>query len=230
MRLPVDREDAALPPPSHFSYSYSHNSSFPARASTGHHMHPLHLPFFPSAPLHAQTSPCFEALSNSLVPASRVENDESWTKFEERECGSLPSAVPTQVKTEKIQTRRPSATSLATSPRNPSYACPLCPRDFKLPNGLALHLKWHDRVSGSTSNLTVRQGQPRNRTVVKVEPNEPGGRDLMNTIQSSTHGDSREGMNTGLPFSSRRTLQGLHSVPVENVRKHLERETFIAHG
>ncbi|KAI0056210.1 hypothetical protein BV25DRAFT_1921140 [Artomyces pyxidatus] len=29
-----------------------------------------------------------------------------------------------------------------------SYMCHLCPRSFQLPNGLALHLKWHDRVAG----------------------------------------------------------------------------------
>jgi hypothetical protein len=214
MRLPVDREDAALSIPPRFSNSYSHNASFPARASPGHHMHPYYLPFLPSAPLRAQMSPCFGASSNPLVPASRIDNDESWTRFEEREYGSLPSAVPTQVMTENIQTRPPSSTHRATSPRNPFYACPLCPRDFKLPNGLALHLKWHDRVSGSTSNLAVRQGQPRNRAVVRVtrmELDQRGGH--------SSQRDGRGGMTSGVREENVRPSQGPNSVPAETVRK-----------
>ncbi|KAI9465343.1 hypothetical protein BJY52DRAFT_681773 [Lactarius psammicola] len=217
MRLPMDRGDVASSLPSPFSYQYSHSASFPARAGSGHYMHPSYLPFLPPAPLHAQMSPCFGAVSNSLVPASRVEKDESWTRFEERECGSLPSVVPTRVRTENIQTRPSSATPLATSPRKPLYACPRCPRDFQLPNGLALHLKWHDRVSSSTGNLAVWQGQPRNRTAVKVTRTElcqPGGRDLSN-IQSSDQGDGREGVTSGMLFSSRGPIQGPNLVPAE---------------
>ena len=207
MRLPVDWEDAALSPPSRFSNSYSHNDSLLARTSSGHHMHPYYLPVLPSAPLHAQMSPRFGALSNSLVPASRVDNDESWTRFEEHEYGSLPSAVPTQVMTENTQTRPSSSTHMATSPRKPFYACPLCPRDFQLPNGLALHLKWHDRVSGSTRKLAVRKAQPRNKPVVKMDLGQAGRR--------STQRDGWEGMTSSLPFSSRTLVQG----PIETVRK-----------
>jgi hypothetical protein len=220
MRLPVDCEDAALSLPSHLSYPYSHNASFPARSNSSHHMHPSYLPFLPSASLHAQMSPCFGASSNSLS-ASRVDNDESRSRFEERECGSLPSVVPTQVMTESIHTRPPSATPLATSPRSPFYACPLCPRDFKLPNGLALHLKWHDRVSGSTSNLAVWQGRPRNRSVAKVtrmEFGQPGGLDLRN-VQSSSRGDGRGGMAPGLSLSLCTPLQEPNLVPVKTVRE-----------
>ena len=221
MRLPEDCGDASLSLPSHLSHSYSHNASVPARSNSSHPMHPSYLPFLPSAPLHTQMSPCFGASSNSLVPASRVDNDESWPRFEERECGSLPSVVPTQVMTENTYTRTPSAASRATSPRNPFYACPLCPRDFKLPNGLALHLKWHDRVSGSTKNLAVWQGRPRNRSVVKVtrmEFDQPGGLDLSN-IQSSSRGDGREGVTPGL--SLRPSLQAPNLVPVKTVREYL---------
>jgi len=224
MRLPVDYGDVALSLPPPFTYPYSHNASIPARAGSGRHLHPSYLPFLPSAPLHAQMSPCFGAASNSLVPTSHVDNDESWTRFEERECGSLPSAVPTRVMTENIQTRPSFSTPLATSPRKLLYACPRCPRDFQLPNGLALHLKWHDRVSGSTRNLAVWQGQPRNRTAVKVtrtELGQPGGPDL-SSIQSSAHEDGREGVTSGLPFSSRTPLQGPNSVMAETVRKQLE--------
>ena len=219
MRLPEDYGDATLSLPSRSSHSYSRNASVSARSNSNHPMHPSYLPFLPSAPLHIQMSPCFEASSNSLVPASRVDNDESWSRFEDRECGSLPSVVPTQLMTENTYTRPPSAASLDTSPRNPFYACPLCPRDFKLPNGLALHLKWHDRVSGSTTNLAVWQGRPRNRSVVKVartmefgQPREP---DLSN-IQSSSGGDGREGVTSGL--SLRTTLQAPNLVPVKTVR------------
>lgn len=221
MRLPGDCGDAALSLPSRLSHSYSHNASFPARSNSSHHMHPSYLPFLPSAPLHAHMSPCFGASSNSLVPASRVENDESWSRFEERDCGSLPSVVPTQVMTENIHTRPPSATPLSASPRSPFYACTLCPRDFKLPNGLALHLKWHDRVSGSTSNLSRWQGLPRNRSVVKVTRTEfghLGGLNLRN-IQSYARGDAHEDVNTGLSFSSRPPPQGPSLVPVKIVRE-----------
>ncbi|KAH9036209.1 hypothetical protein EDB85DRAFT_2143338 [Lactarius pseudohatsudake] len=194
MRLPVDRMDAALSLslPSPFSYPYSHSASFPARAGSEHHMYPSYLPSL-SAPLHAQMSPWFGPVSNSLVPTSRVDNYESWTGFEEHECSSLPSTIPTQVTMEDIQTHPTSSTLLATSPPKLLYACPLCPRDFRLPNGLALHLKWHDRVSGSTRNLAMWQAQPRNRTV-KVTRAELGqeGRYLRN-IQSSFQGDGVQG-------------------------------------
>ncbi|KAI9441722.1 hypothetical protein H4582DRAFT_1406642 [Lactarius indigo] len=215
MRL-LDRRDAtlSLSLPSPFSYPYSHNASFPARAGSEHHMRPSSLPFFPSAPLRPQMSPWFGAVSNSLVPTSRVDNDESWTRFEEHGCGSLPSVVPTQVTIEDIQTHPTSSTSLTTSPRNLLYACPLCPRDFRLPNGLALHLKWHDRVSGSTGNLAAWQAQPRNRTVkaTRTMLDQPERRYLSN-IQSCFQEDGRT---PNLPFSSHRPLQGPNSVPAES--------------
>ncbi|KAH9067549.1 hypothetical protein EDB87DRAFT_1573164 [Lactarius vividus] len=217
MRLPVDRMDAALSLslPSPFSYPYSHDASFAARAGSEHHMYPSYLPFS-SAPLYAQMSPWFGPVSNSLVPTSRVDNDESWTRFEEHECGSLPLAVPTQVMMEEIQTHPTSSAHLATSPPKLLYACPLCPRDFRLPNGLALHLKWHDRVSGSTRNLAMWQVQPRNRTVkvTRAELGQLEGRHLSN-IQSSFQGDGREGSTSNLPFSSRRPLRDPSSVPAE---------------
>ena len=218
MRPPMDYGDAALSHPPRLSHPYSRNASFPARSDSSHHMHPSYLPFLPSAPLHAHhTSPRFGASSNSLAPASRLDNEESWSRFEERYCGSLPS-VPTQVMTENIHSRPPSATSLITRPRSPFYACPLCPRDFKLPNGLALHLKWHDRVSGSTSNLTQWQGPPRNKSAVKVTRTEfgrPGGLNLRN-IQSYAQGDGQEDVNS---FYSRPLLQGPNLVPVKIVRE-----------
>jgi hypothetical protein len=219
MRLPGDCGDADLSLPSRVSHSYSHNASFPARSNSSHHMHPSYLPFLPSAPLHTHMSPRFGASSDSWAPASRVDNEESWSRFEERDCSSLPSVVPTQVRTENIHTRLPSATSLATSPRSPFYSCPLCPRDFKLPNGLALHLKWHDRVSGSTSNLAQWQGLPRNRSVVtRTEFGRPGGLNLRD-IRSYTHGDDQEDATSGLSFSSRPLLQGPNLVRVKIVRE-----------
>lgn len=218
MRPPMDYGDATLSNPPRLSHPYSHNASFPARSDSSYHMHPSYLPFLPSAPLHAHhTSPRFGASSNSLASASRLDNEESWSRFEERYCGSLPS-VPTQVMTENIHSRPPSATSLITRPRSPFYACPLCPRDFKLPNGLALHLKWHDRVSGSTSNLTQWQGPPRNKSAVKVTRTEfgrPGGLNLRN-IQSYAQGDGQEDVNS---FYSRPLLQGPNLVPVKIVRE-----------
>lgn len=216
MRLPRDYEDASLSLPPRLSHSYSHSASFPARSNSSHHMHPSYLPFLPSAPLNAYMSPRFGASSNSWAPASRVENEESWSRFEERDCGSLPSVVPTQVMTENIHTRPPSATPLSRSPPSPSYACPLCPRDFKLPNGLALHLKWHDRVSDSTSNLSQWQGLPRDRSVkvTRTEFGRPGGLNLRN-IQSYSQEDGREDVNPGLSYSSRLPVQGSNLVAVK---------------
>lgn len=224
MRPPVDCEVAALSSPSCFSHSYSHNASFPPRASPRHHMHTPHFPFLPSASFHPQISPRCGTASNSLVPASGLDNNESWTRFQERECNSLLQAFPTQVMPENIQTRPPSATPLDMSPPKPLYACPLCPRDFQLPNGLALHLKWHDRVSGSTRNLAVWQGMPRNRTTTKIsrmELGQPDGRDLSN-IQSSAQGDDWD-VAFGRQFSSHTLPQGSTLVPAETVRKSLER-------
>ncbi|KAF8270424.1 hypothetical protein EI94DRAFT_1798093 [Lactarius quietus] len=209
--------DCGLSLPSRLSHSYSHNTSFPARSNSSRHMHPSYFPFLPSAPLHAQMSPCFGASSNSLVPASCVDNNESWSRFEEREYGSLPSVVPTQVMTENIHTRPRSTTPLGTSPRSPFYACPLCPRDFKLPNGLALHLKWHDRMSDSTRSLAIWQGVRRNRSRVKatrMDFGQPGGLNL-STIHSYAQGGGQEGVNPGLSFSSRPILQGPNLVPVK---------------
>ena len=218
MRPPMDYGDATLSHPHRLSHLYSHSASFPARSNSSHYMHPSYLPFLPSAPLHAHMSPCFGASSNSLAPASRLDNEQSWSRFEERDCGSLPS-VPTQVITENIHSRPPaplSAITLVTRPRSPFYACPLCPRDFKLPNGLALHLKWHDRVSGSTSNLAQWQGSPRNKSkVTRTEFGRPGGLNLRN-IQSYAQGDGQEDMSS---FSSRPLIQGPNLVPVKIVRE-----------
>ncbi|KAI0049221.1 hypothetical protein FA95DRAFT_924475 [Auriscalpium vulgare] len=40
------------------------------------------------------------------------------------------------------------------------YVCPLCERGFQLPNGLALHLKWHERVEGRRVECGAEQQQP----------------------------------------------------------------------
>ncbi|KAI0266496.1 hypothetical protein BC834DRAFT_131850 [Gloeopeniophorella convolvens] len=48
---------------------------------------------------------------------------------------------------------RNSSSAASGKPKSKTlYPCPLCPRDFQLPNGLALHLKWHDRVDNPTQD------------------------------------------------------------------------------
>jgi hypothetical protein len=93
-----------------------------------------------------------EDLSNSTISGPSQGIDDRSNRFEEYGCSSLPPAVPIRV----TQTFRPSA-SVAPSIQKPLYACPLCPRDFQLPNGLALHLKWHDRVGNMGANSPSHQ-------------------------------------------------------------------------
>src|SRR6267142_2729630 len=118
-----------------------------------------HSHLFPtSMPLPTQRY--LEDPSNPAISVPSQGLDDSTTRFDGYGCSPLPPAVPIRVIPERAQTFRPSLAPVGLSIQKSLYACPLCPRDFQLPNGLALHLKWHDRVgnlaTNSTSHLNYR--------------------------------------------------------------------------
>jgi hypothetical protein len=117
-----------------------------------------HSHLFPtSMPLPIQRSTYLKDPSNPAISTPSQGLDDSTTRFEGYGCSP---AVPIRAIPERAQTFRPSLAPVSLSIQKSLYACPLCPRDFQLPNGLALHLKWHDRVGNlapnSTSHLNYR--------------------------------------------------------------------------
>ena len=155
LRLPVDREDVGLPLlPSRLSYSCYYTASISQKTKSENYMQPAHI-VSPSVPPLTQVPPlCLEDPSNPAVSAP-PQGIESRPRFEEYGRSALPPAMPTRVTPERAHTFRPSVITPAAPPiQKPLYACPLCPRDFQLPNGLALHLKWHERVRRLEMNLT----------------------------------------------------------------------------
>ena len=179
-----------------------------------HHMQPSHYPLY-HVPFSTHISSRLQGPSNSATPISRQGIDEYRPQFDER-C-SLPHAVPTQDAQERGRDYCLSAVSAASLDQRPLYACPLCPRDFQLPNGLALHLKWHDRVGNITQNPTrclsrrvaskqanTESGPPDTRDA-RFAP----GQDLQNTI-------------SGLPSIPYVVPQEAYLAPVESVSKPLD--------
>lgn len=133
-------------------------------------MQPSHL-FPPSVPLSAAMSLCLEDPSNPADSAP-PQGIEARHQFEEYGRGVLPPAVPMRVIPERAHTFRPSVAAVAPPMQKPLYACPHCPRDFQLPNGLALHLKWHERVRRLETNLTSHMNhRPQDR--VQPKPKNP---------------------------------------------------------
>jgi hypothetical protein len=116
-----------------------------------------------SMPLPTQRSTYLEDPPNPAISTPSQGLDDSTTRFERYGYSPLPPTVPIRVIPERAQTFRPSLVPVGPLIQKPLYACPLCPRDFQLPNGLALHLKWHDRVgnlaTNSTSHLNYRPPQ-----------------------------------------------------------------------
>ena len=112
---------------------------------------------------------CLEDPSNSAISAP-PQGVEARHQFEEHGRGALPSAMPMRVIPEREHTFRPSVAAVAPPIQKPLYACPRCPRDFQLPNGLALHLKWHERVRRLETNLTSHMNH---RPQDRVQPKNP---------------------------------------------------------
>jgi hypothetical protein len=131
-------------------------------------MQPSHL-FPPSVPLSVAMSLYLEDPSNPAVSAP-PQGIEARHQFEEYGRGALPPAMPMRVIPERAHTFRPSVAAVAPPIQKPLYACPHCPRDFQLPNGLALHLKWHERVRRLETNLTSHMNH---RPQDRVQPKNP---------------------------------------------------------
>ena len=149
MRLPLAQDMGLYLPP----YPCSLTASIPPKIRPEHHMQPPHYPLFP-VPLSTHMSPRLQDPSSSASSIPRQGIDKYWPQFDEHGCYSLPRAVPMQDTQESTRGYRLSSVSAASLVQKPLYACPLCPRDFQLPNGLALHLKWHDRVENITQDPT----------------------------------------------------------------------------
>lgn len=152
MRLPLG-QDMELSLPLRLPYPCSPTASIPPRIRPEYHLQLSHYPLFPvpfstHMPSHPQDP------SSSATSISRQGIDEYRPQFNEHGSYSLPYAVPMQDTQERARDYRLSAVSAASLVQKSLYACPLCPRDFQLPNGLALHLKWHDRVGNITQNPT----------------------------------------------------------------------------
>ena len=217
MRLPVDHEDrepSFLPP---IPYPCPDTASILQKARSEHRMQPSYYPFLPSVSLSTQMSLRLGGPSNSAASASP-------TRFEEHRCCSLPAAMPMQAMPETAQTCRPSAAPAASSTQKPLYACPLCPRDFQLPNGLALHLKWHGRVGNSIKNPTPHlDHRPHDRVMLKVSRTESGPLDVRDVrlTQLPTQDNSRRGAFARLPSTSYLVPHGANSTHAESVSESL---------
>jgi hypothetical protein len=167
-RLPMSTE---IHPP-RLSYPYTYATSTPQKIGLEQRMQTSYYPTFPLAPVSIQVPSRHIATSNLVASTSRIGADSGL-----EEHGRNPSAavMPTQVVSERAQASGPSAIVAAPSMQKPLYACPLCPRDFQLPNGLALHLKWHDRVGGPNRNPVPCQSHPTSfRTPLRVPRMESG--------------------------------------------------------
>ena len=202
MCLPADPKNAEPSPPSRLPYPCSYAALTPQNTWPEHRMQPSHYPLYPSMFLSTHLSLRLEEPSNLVPSAPRQGIDECRARFEEYGRNSLPMVVPMQIMPERAQTCRLSAAPAASSMRRPLYACPLCPRDFQLPNGLALHLKWHDRVGGLTKKpIPYPTYRPHERITQRVpwaESGPPDARDMRLT-HLPTEDNGQRGMISGLP-------------------------------
>jgi hypothetical protein len=191
-----------------------------------HCMQRSHLSLFPpSVSLSTRMSLCLEDPYHPAVYAPSPQGiDESRPRFEDYGCSSLPPTVPIRVIPERPQTFRPSVAPAAPSIQKPLYACPLCPRHFQLPNGLALHRKWHDRVGPSATNPNSRLNyRPQDRVPPKISrrgSGRPEARDMRLTQLPTQHNNQRSTI-AGLPSTLHMAPQGASSAQAEFVSKFL---------
>ncbi|KAI0251219.1 hypothetical protein BJV78DRAFT_495572 [Lactifluus subvellereus] len=207
MRLPMSDQNF----PSRLSYPYSHTALIPQKARTEHRIQSSYHSLYPSVPHSTQVPSRLRATSNS-VASSQLAIDGSWSRFEEHACNPPPAAVPIQASRPPIPT--------ALSMQKPLYACPRCPRDFQLPNGLALHLKWHDRVGGSIKNVASCHSQPvGHQTPPRVPHMESSPLDVrgLGLTQLPIQDNSRGGTSSGFSSSSYAALQGANPAPAESM-------------
>ncbi|KAI0302426.1 hypothetical protein B0F90DRAFT_216601 [Multifurca ochricompacta] len=214
MRLPMDREDLVLPLPSRLSYPYTHMTPTPQNEGSEPRIQVTYHSMFPFVSLSTETSSFL--VSSSAKPGI----DESWPRMEEHRHNShsLRSTMPVEVIAENTQTYRSSTMPVTLSMQKPLYACPLCPRDFQLPNGLALHLKWHDRVAGSAKNPAQCRDRSLNRVAPKtlVPRTESGSLDT-HGIGLTTEGNSQVDITPIFPPFSYMPLQGAGPAPAESI-------------
>ncbi len=219
MRSPLE-QDVELSLPPRPPYPWSLTASIPPKMRSEHHMQP-HYPLFP-VPLPTHMSLRLQETSNPAASIYRqgVRVDDYRPQFDEHEYCSLLPAVPLQDMQERAQAYRLSAVSATSLVQKSLYACPLCPRDFQLPNGLALHLKWHDRVGNITKNPTSHLSHRLQERVAPRHSHTESGpldtRDVRLT-QSSTQDNGQQGAIFGLPSILYADPQEANSAQAESV-------------
>ncbi|KAI9510314.1 hypothetical protein F5148DRAFT_606241 [Russula earlei] len=217
--FPAEYKDMDLSPPPCLPYPYPRIASIPEKRMLERRTQPSPHPLFPSMLFSTHLSSRRGELSN---PAALLRQgvDEYLPKLEfELECNSLPIAVPMQAASERVQICRVSAAPTASSIQKPLYACPLCPRDFQLPNGLALHLKWHDRVGSLTKkqiSYPSRRPQHRVTQIFCDESSPPNARDVR-ANRSPVRDHSQRGAITRLPSTSYTATQVHKSARAESM-------------
>ncbi|KAF8504822.1 hypothetical protein F5888DRAFT_790972 [Russula emetica] len=222
MRSPLELEqDMELFLPPRLPYSCSLTALIPPKIRPEHHIQLSHYPL-PPVPFSTHVSSRLQDPSSSATSISRQGIDEYRPQFDEHGCCSLPHAVPMQDRQERASSDyRLSALSTTSLVQKPLYACPLCPRDFQLPNGLALHLKWHDRVGNITQNPT----RCLSRRVAPRQTNAGSGpldtRDVR-LVQIPAQEDGQEGTISGLPSIPYVASQEAKLAQAESVSKSLE--------
>jgi hypothetical protein len=215
MRSPL-KHDMELSPPPGLPHPCSLTASIPSKIRPEHHMQPSHYPLFP-VPLSTHMSLRLQNPPNSATSISQQGIDEYRPQFDERRRCSLLHGVPMQDTQERARDCRLSAVSAASLVQMPLYACPLCPRDFQLPNGLALHLKWHDRVGNITQNPTrlSRRVTPRQ---TNTESGPLDKRDVR-LVQILAQEDGHQGKIAGLPSIPYVAPQQANLAQAESVSK-----------
>ncbi|KAH9956272.1 hypothetical protein BC827DRAFT_805904 [Russula dissimulans] len=202
MCLPTDPKNAESSLPSRVAYPCSYTPLIFQKTRPEQRMQPSHYPLHPSMFLSTQLSLRLGEPSNPVFSAPQQGVDECRAQFEEHGCNSLPMAVPMQIMPERAQTYRLSTAPATLSMQRPLYACPLCPRDFQLPNGLALHLKWHDRVGGLNKKpIPYPTYHPHERITQRVACTESGPPDArdMRLTQLQAQDNGQRGTISGLP-------------------------------
>ena len=216
MRPTLEQDmELSLPP-----YPCSLTASIPPKIRPEHHMQPPDYPLFP-VPFWTNMSPRLQDPSSSATSVSWQEIDEYRLQLDEHGCCSSSHAVPVQDAQERVRDYRLSAVSAASLVQKSLYACPLCPRDFQLPNGLALHLKWHDRVGNITQNPTRcldRRVAPRQTNIA------PGPLEMRDVrlAQIPAQEAGQQGTISGLSFIPYVAPQEAKLAPTESVSKPVE--------
>ena len=213
IRSPLDQEmELSLSP--RLQYPSSITASIPPKIRPEFHMQPSHYTLFP-VPFSTHMSLRLQDPFSSATPISLSLQgiDEHQPQFDEHGYCSLPHAVPMRDAQERARDYSLSVVSAASLVQRPLYACPLCPRDFQLPNGLALHLKWHDRMGNIKQNSTRCLGR---RVVPRQTNTEVDTRDVRLASMQAQE-DGQQGTISGLPSFPYLAPQGGNLAQAESV-------------